>query len=120
MDRLTFGISILQSLRWKRDHSTAAASAVPCKGALVRAVGWGCSLVHGAQWPAPKAEGSWLAPTDTITPLSSPPASSAGEKCTSSFISQFYLIRKRKTTRDQESRASAAEQYRNNLYHGRK
>lgn len=63
MDRLTFGISILQSLWWKRDRSTAAASTVACKRALVPAAGWGCSLVHGAQRPAPKAEGCWHPPT---------------------------------------------------------
>lgn len=38
----------------------------------------GDSSVHGEQWPAPKAEGSWPAPTDTVTPLPSSPASSAG------------------------------------------
>lgn len=115
MDRLTFGISILQSLWWKRDHSTAVVSAVACKWALVKAVGQRDSLVHREQQPAPKAKGSWPAPTDTITPLLSPQSAPPGEKCISSIISQSYLIKRRKTTRDQESQASAAKKYQNNL-----
>lgn len=79
MDRLTFGISILQSLWWKRDRSTAAASAVACKRALVRAAGWGCSSVHGAQRPAPKTEGCWHPPTPSHLFLPPTHSSAGGE-----------------------------------------
>lgn len=79
MDRLTFGISILQSLWWKRDRSTAAVSAVACKRALVRAAGWGCSSVHGAQRPAPKTEGCWHPPTPSHLFLPPTHSSAGGE-----------------------------------------